>query len=282
MKNILIGLLMMGSLFGQINNVLTISPTASETTLGNQSLEFRNPARNSLDTLDSKVNVSLTNVKWLGNIVDDMGFNYIEASNKKFDYSLLYFNYGEQQYADETGFVQGKFTPSTLVVGTSWGTSLPKGHIGVTGKVVNHTLHTESVNGALIDLGYYLNTKHFEFDAMISNIGLVFTKLNDYEIEAPTSLNLGLSKSFKQGVDIYSQFNLYDGYNTFGQGLSYNIKDIMKLNAGYYSDSTHELTYSSFGFDLNYDRYKFGVGYLLGDETHPLKNTLLLTLNLEI
>lgn len=273
---------MMGSLFGQINSVLTLSPTASETILGNQSLEFRNPARNSLDTLDSKVNVSLTNVKWLGNIVDDMGFNYIEASNKKFDYSLLYFNYGEQQYADETGFVQGKFTPSTLVVGTSWGTSLPKGHIGVTGKVVNHTLHTESINGALIDLGYYLNTKHFEFDAMISNIGLVFTKLNDYEIEAPTSLNLGLSKSFKQGVDIYSQFNLYDGYNTFGQGLSYNIKDIMKLNAGYYSDSTHELTYSSFGFDLNYDRYKFGVGYLLGDETHPLKNTLLLTLNLEI
>ena len=273
---------MMGSLFGQINSVLTLSPTASETILGNQSLEFRNPARNSLDTLDSKVNVSLTNVKWLGNIVDDMGFNYIEASNKKFDYSLLYFNYGEQQYADETGFVQGKFTPSTLVVGTSWGTSLPKGHIGVTGKVVNHTLHTESINGALIDLGYYLNTKHFEFDAMISNIGLVFTKLNDYEIEAPTSLNLGLSKSFKQGVDIYSQINLYDGYNTFGQGISYNIKGLMNVNAGYYSDSSHELTYSSFGFDINYDRYKFGFGYLFGDETHPLGNTLLLTLNLEI
>jgi len=278
MKNILIGLLMMGSLFGQINNVLTISPTASETTLGNQSLEFRNPARNSLDTLDSKVNLSLTNVKWLGNIVDDMGFNYLEASNKKFDYSMLYFNYGEQQYADETGFVQGKFTPSTLLVGTSWGTKLPFGHIGVTGKIVNHTLHTEKINGVLTDLGYYLNTKHFEFDVMISNLGLYFTE----EVDAPTALNLGLSKSFKQGVDIYSQFNLYDGYNTFGQGLSYNIKGLMNVNAGYYSDSTHELTYSSVGFDINYDRYKFGFGYLFGDETHPLGNTLLLTLNLEI
>src|SRR5210317_119421 len=278
MKNILIGLLMMGSLFGQINNVLTISPTASETTLGNQSLEFRNPARNSLDTLDSKVNLSFTNVKWLGNIVDDMGFNYIEASNKKFDYSMLYFNYGEQQYADETGFVQGKFTPSTLLVGTSWGTKLPLGHIGVTGKIVNHTLHTEKINGVLADVGYYVNTKHFEFDVMISNLGLYFTE----EVDAPTALNLGLSKSFKRGVDIYSQFNLYDGYNTFGQGLSYNIKDLMKVNAGYYSDSTHELTYSSFGFDINYDRYEFGMGYLFGDETHPLGNTLLLTLNLEI
>ena len=273
---------MMGTLFGQINNVLTISPTASETVLGNQSLEFRNPARNSVQTIDNKTNISFTNVKWLGNIVDDMGFNYVEAKAKKFDFNILYFNYGEQKFADESGFVQGNFTPSTLVVGTSWGTSLPKGHIGVTGKVINHTLHTEDINGAILDIGYYLDTKLFEFDASISNIGLYLTKLNDYEIETPMALNLGISKSFKRGVDIYSQFNLYDGYNTFGQGLSYNIKDLMKVNAGYYSDSTHELTYSSFGFDMNIDRYEFGLGYLFGDETHPLKNTLLLTLKMEI
>ena len=41
MKNILIGLLMIGTLFGQVNSVLTISPTTSETILGNQCL-FRN------------------------------------------------------------------------------------------------------------------------------------------------------------------------------------------------------------------------------------------------
>ena len=34
---------MIGTLFGQVNSVLTISPTTSETILGNQSLAFRNP-----------------------------------------------------------------------------------------------------------------------------------------------------------------------------------------------------------------------------------------------
>ena len=76
MKKIVLGLLMIGTLFGQVNSVLTISPTTSETILGNQSLAFRNPAMNNLN-LDSTTNISFTNVSWLGNIVDDMGFNYI-------------------------------------------------------------------------------------------------------------------------------------------------------------------------------------------------------------
>ena len=50
MKKILLGLLMIGTLFGQVNRVLTISPTTSETILGNQSLAFRNPAMNLLNT----------------------------------------------------------------------------------------------------------------------------------------------------------------------------------------------------------------------------------------
>ena len=103
MKKIVLGLLMIGTLFGQVNSVLTISPTASETILGNQSLAFRNPAMNNLNLIDSTSNISFTNVKWLGNIVDDMGFNYIEFRKGKLDYSLLYFNYGEQKFADETG-----------------------------------------------------------------------------------------------------------------------------------------------------------------------------------
>ena len=34
--------------------------------------------------------LSFTNVQWLGNIVDDMGYNYIEVEKGKLDYSLLY------------------------------------------------------------------------------------------------------------------------------------------------------------------------------------------------
>ena len=86
MKNILIGLLMIGTLFGQVNSVLTISPTTSETILGNHSLAFRNPAINNLNE-DTLTHLSFSNVKWLGNIVDDMGFNYVGVKKGKLDYS---------------------------------------------------------------------------------------------------------------------------------------------------------------------------------------------------
>jgi hypothetical protein len=54
------------------------------------------------------------------------------------------------------------------------------------------------------------------------------------------------------------------------------------VNAGYYNDVTHQLNYSSVGLDFKIDKYKIGVGMLNGSETHPLKETLLLTLNVEI
>ena len=42
-EKILWVLMFVTSLFGQVNRVLTISPSFEETTLGNQSLAFRNP-----------------------------------------------------------------------------------------------------------------------------------------------------------------------------------------------------------------------------------------------
>ena len=81
MKKVILGLLFVTSLFGQVNRVLTISPSAEETTLGNQSLAFRNPAKNHFN-LDTTTNVSFTNVQWLKNIVDDMGYNYIDVDGR--------------------------------------------------------------------------------------------------------------------------------------------------------------------------------------------------------
>ena len=147
MKKVILGLLFVTSLFGQVNRVLTISPSAEETTLGNQSLAFRNPAKNHFN-LDTTTNVSFTNVQWLKNIVDDMGYNYIDVRWKSFGFNLLHFDYGEQQSTDLYGTVNGSFAPSTTKLGVSWGTPLYyKGNkldsvsIGVEGKVVFHDLY---------------------------------------------------------------------------------------------------------------------------------------------
>ena len=108
------------------------------------------------------------------------------------------------------------------------------------------------------------------------------TKINGYEIEQPSAFNVGFHIPIKDKWDIYNQWNLYDGYHTHGQGVSYNLKNMFWVNAGYYNDVTHDLNYPSLGFNFKFEKWKFGVGVLNGDKTHPLKNTLLLTINMEI
>ena len=39
---------------------------------------------------DTLTHLGFSNVKWLGNIVDDMGFNYVGVKKGKLDYSLFY------------------------------------------------------------------------------------------------------------------------------------------------------------------------------------------------
>ncbi len=288
MKNVLLGLLLITSLFGQVNRILTISPTTGETILGNQSLAFRNPAMNSFNT-DTTTDLSFTNVKWLGNIVDDMGYNYVQANWKTFDFSLLYFDYGEQKYTDVDGLVNGHFSPNSMAAAVGWGTPLKyKGEkmdsvsIGFRGKVVFHDLHLEKTNGMLFDAGIHLEKLYgrVNVDFAVQNFGLM-TKMNGYSLEIPTSFNVGIQIPIKEW-DIYNQWNLYDGYYTHGQGISYNYKDMLWFKAGYFNDIDNQLNYPSVGLDIKYDRYKIGLGMLQGDETHPLKNTLLLTINVEI
>ena len=56
----------------------------------------------------------------------------------------------------------------------------------------------------------------------------------------------------------------------------------MKVRVGYFKDDTHDLSYPSLGLDFKYDRYLIGVGYIYGDEIHPLSNTFQLTINVKI
>ena len=54
------------------------------------------------------------------------------------------------------------------------------------------------------------------------------------------------------------------------------------FKAGYFIDVDHQLNYPSVVIDFKYDKYKIGFGVLQGDETHPLKDSFLLTINVEI
>ena len=78
------------------------------------------------------------------------------------------------------------------------------------------------------------------------------------------------------------QGNVMKEHQTFGMGTSYNYKNMLWGKLGYYLDTTHELTYPTFGLDFKYDRYLIGMSYIYGDKTLPLSNTIRLTINLEL
>ena len=289
MKNILLSLLFISSLFGQVNRILTIAPTAEEASLGNQSLFYRNPAKNHFNLGDTTTNVSFTRVNWLSNITDDMGYNYVGVVWKNFDFSLLYFDYGEQNNADESGVILNKFNPNSIVGRVGWGTPLKyKGNvmdsvsIGFAGKVVFHDLYTETTNGMLFDVGVHMEKLWNKIYVAlgIQNFGLM-TKINGYEIENPTSLNFGVAIPLRDWT-FYNQWNFYNGYHTHGQGISYKYNDMIRGRVGYYNDVDYQVNYPSFGMSIEYDNYDIGVGYIMGDETFPLSNTLQLTINVNI
>ena len=289
MNNILLSILFISSLFGQVNRILTIAPTAEEASLGNQSLFYRNPAKNHFNLGDTTTNVSFTRVNWLSNITDDMGYNYVGVVWKNFDFSLLYFDYGEQNNADESGVILNKFNPNSIVGRVGWGTPLKyKGNvmdsvsIGFAGKVVFHDLYTETTNGMLFDVGVHMEKlwNKLDVDLGIQNFGLM-TKINGYEIENPTSLNFGVAIPLRDWT-FYNQWNFYNGYHTHGQGISYKYNDMIRGRVGYYNDVDYQVNYPSFGMSIEYDNYDIGVGYIMGDETFPLSNTLQLTINVNI
>tara|TARA_Y100001963_G_scaffold133520_1_gene193230 strand:- start:493 stop:1365 length:873 start_codon:yes stop_codon:yes gene_type:complete len=288
MKNILLSLLLMSSLFGQVNRILTLAPTAEEASLGNQTLAFHNPARNYFDT-DTLFDLSFTRVNWLTNVTDDMGYNYIGAGWKNFTFSLLHFDYGEQNIADEYGIISGQFNPYSVVGYVGWGTELlhtkkrlENISIGFGGKIVNHSLHTEKATGILVDAGVHFNNlwERVDLDIMINNFGYA-PEFSNFSTELPTSFNVGFSVPIKQ-FTFFNQWNLYDGYHTHGQGLKYNYKNLISANLGYFNDVEHQLNYSSFGLGFGHGSYDVEIGYIVGDEVFPLSNTFQLTINVEI
>jgi len=282
MKKILLSLLLISSLFSQANRILTIAPTAQTSSIGNVMLPMMNPARN----LFNKDHFSFSRVNWMTNIVSDMNYNFLNMDRGPFGVNVMFFNYGEQNEADEYGIIQGQFTPLSAVYGFNYAKTFnydtSSFHLGVDAKILNHNLHTQKATGVIFGIGGYFPKvyKDLDVDVMIQNFGLA-PKFGTYESELPTSLNVAGTYPYKEWM-FYGQLNKMKEHQTFGMGTSYNYKNMLWGKLGYYLDTTHELTYPTFGLDFKYDKYVIGMSYIYGDRTLPLSNTIRLTINLEL
>ena len=275
-------------LFGQVNRVLNISPTAHETSVGNQSLFFRSPAHNFFTKDDSLSQVTFTRMIWLGNITEGMTFNYVEGNWKDFDVSLTYMDYGQQKHTDEMGVILRNFSPNSFIVYLGWGTQLnyknipmKNTFIGFSGKFIKHDLYTEKGSGLLLDVA--LHQKNildlFDLDVMLKNWGYA-PRIGSVSTEIPTNISVGTTIE-KNNLTFYNQWNFYKGYYTHGQGVKYKYNNFLNLKVGYFNDVEYKLNYPTLGIDLKYANYILHLGYIGGSENLPLRNTLLTSINVE-
>ena len=272
-------LLSLGSqLLAQANRKLTIAPTAQASSIGNVMLPMMNPARN----LYNKDKFSFSRVNWMTNIVNDMSYNFINFDRGPFGVNVMFFNYGEQNQADEYGIIQGQFTPLSAVYGFNYARKIDKYNLGFDTKIITHNLHTQTATGFIFSAGGYFPKvyKDLDVDVMIQNFGLA-PKFGGYKSELPTSLNISMTYPYKEWM-FYEQYNIFKKFHTWGGGVAYNYKNMLWGKLGYYMDDMHELTYPTFGLDFKYDKYVIGMSYIYGDNTLPLGNTIRLTINLEL
>ncbi len=272
-------LLSLGSqLLAQANRILTIAPTAQASSIGNVMLPMMNPARN----LYNKDKFSFSRVNWMTNIVNDMSYNFIDFDRGPFGVNVMFFNYGEQNQADEYGIIQGQFTPLSAVYGFNYARKIDKYNLGFDAKIITHDLHTQSAKGLVLGIGAYFPKvyKDLYLDVMVQNFGFA-PKFRGTKSELPTSVNVAGTYPYEDFM-FYGQFNKMKEHQTFGMGTSYNYKNMLWGKLGYYMDGAHELTYPTFGLDFKYDKYLIGMSYIYGDKTLPLSNTIRLTINLEL
>jgi hypothetical protein len=273
-------------LLAQANRILTLAPTAQVSSIGNVMLPMMNPARNLFD----KDHFSFSRVNWMTSIVNDMNYNYIRVERQQYGIDVLFFNYGEQNQADEYGIILGQFTPLSSVWGFNWGGKAPGTafgglikdyYWGIESKIVHHDLFSEKATGLILGLGWYFPKvyKDLDLDVMVRNFGFA-PKFGEYKSELPTSVNVAGTYPYKEWM-FYGQFNRMKKHQTFGIGTGYNYKNMLWGKTGYYIDNMHKLTYPTFGLDFKYDKYLIGMSYIYGDKTLPLSNTIRLTINLE-
>jgi len=278
MKKILLTLLLFSSIFAQANRILTLAPTAQVSSIGNVMLPMMNPARNLFD----KDHFSFSRVNWMTNIVDDMSYNFLNIDRGPFGVNIMFFNYGEQNQTNESGIIEGQFTPLSAVYGFSYARKVSKYNLGLDVKLITHDLHTQNAKGLVLGVGGYFPKvyKDLDLDVMVRNFGFA-PKFGSYKSELPTSVNVAGTYPYKDFM-FYGQFNKMEKHQTFGVGTSYNYKNMLWGKVGYYMDDMHELTYPTFGLDFKYDKYIVGMSYIYGDKTLPLSNTIRLTINLEL
>ena len=285
-----------GSLF------LTINPGARSNAMGEAQIgvandvyaTYYNPA--GLTNLSTK-EFSFMHTSYLPNLVDDMSYDFLTFAMPFRDGETIgghftYLNLGDQVSTDTNGNEIGSFSSYMYALNVSYARQIDESSSwGVNGKyfyqelAVINSLDASSGSFA-VDLGYFkhnaMDNPNLKLGAVLTNIGPGVSFGDGEEDPLPTRLGLGLSLLTLEGqatVAFDFNYELNDQTVVTNLGAEFYLVEDFALRAGFLSDPSGDLNYTTLGLGADLGAIAFDVSYVIGGELDPHSNMVRFSLS---
>jgi hypothetical protein len=285
-----------GSLF------LTINPGARSNAMGEAQIgvandvyaTYYNPA--GLTNLSTK-EFSFMHTSYLPNLVDDMSYDFLTFAMPFRDGETIgghftYLNLGDQVSTDTNGNEIGSFSSYMYALNVSYARQIDESSSwGVNGKyfyqelAVINSLDASSGSFA-VDLGYFkhnaMDNPNLKLGAVLTNVGPGVSFGDGEEDPLPTRLGLGLSLLTLEGqatVAFDFNYELNDQTVVTNLGAEFYLVEDFALRAGFLSDPSGDLNYTTLGLGADLGAIAFDVSYVIGGELDPHSNMVRFSLS---
>tara|TARA_S200000501_G_scaffold377479_1_gene436018 strand:- start:1838 stop:2773 length:936 start_codon:yes stop_codon:yes gene_type:complete len=275
-----------GSLF------LTINPGARSNAMGEAQIgvandayaTYYNPA--GLTNLSSK-EFSFMHTSYLPNLVDDMSYDFLTFAmpfrdGESIGGHFTYLNLGDQVSTDMNGNELGSFSSYMYALNLSYAKKIDESSSwGVNGKyfyqelAVINSLDASSGSFA-VDFGYFkhnaMDNPNLKLGAVLTNVGPGVSFGDGDDDPLPTRLGLGMSLLTLEGqATIAFDFNyeLNDQTVVTNLGAEYYLVEDFTLRAGFISDPSGDLSYTTLGLGGDLGTIGFDVSYVMGGNLDP-------------
>jgi hypothetical protein len=285
-----------GSLF------LTINPGARSNAMGEAQIgvandvyaTYYNPA--GLTNLSTK-EFSFMHTSYLPNLVDDMSYDFLTFAmpfreGESIGGHFTYLNLGDQVSTDTNGNEIGSFSSYMYALNVSYAKQIDESSSwGVNGKyfyqelAVINSLDASSGSFA-VDLGYFkhnaMDNPNLKLGAVLTNVGPGVSFGDGEEDPLPTRLGLGLSLLTLEGqatVAFDFNYELNDQTVVTNLGAEFYLVEDFALRAGFLSDPSGDLNYTTLGLGADLGAIAFDVSYVIGGELDPHSNMVRFSLS---
>ena len=234
---------------------------------------------------------------YLPNLVDDMSYDFLTFAmpfreGEALGGHFTYLNLGDQVSTDANGNELGSFSSYMYALNLSYAKQIDDtSSWGVNGKyffqelAVINSLDASSGSFA-VDVGYFkhnaMDNPNLKLGAVITNVGPGVSFDDGEEDPLPTRLGLGLSLLTLEGqatVAFDLNYELNDQTVVTNLGAEYYLVEDFALRAGFLSDPSGDLNYTTLGLGADLGAIAFDVSYVIGGELDPHSNMVRFSLS---